>query len=923
MVAGLAFTRIAATALVDHAVAVVVASGRPIVAGLLTGGGRVGLADHGATRLAQGAAGEADAEEGVALAVEDLAGDAGEEIRPLVDATVAVVVEAVADLGGDRTAAAAGVLNAVVDGAIAVVVEVVTDLGGGHRGLGAALQLPVTPADQRPLGPAHAELDHAGVTERGDVVDAAIAVVVGPHVGAGLGVGFTRRGRAGHVALGRALVGARPLADALTHRARVAEAEVLVGLAVAVVVDVVAGLDASATGLSIAHHGVSGIQAASGHPDRLAGPFARGARLAEAETLVDAAVAVVVGAVAHLGVHVGADVGRAGAPHRIDAGLRAIAAHPEEGSVAGALRTDVAGVGAAFINAAIAVVVGAVAHLGVAPGLVRDALQLRAHAPESAAGADAGTARIAAVTDLESLFVRVAIAVIVQPVAGLVFRGEDGTLAGVPVTVLADLGAASADADRIRTARLLGPVDTDVGVFAGPELTPLTVGAEVRVGPAVVEAAGAVLGGAVTADVGVFAGVEVRPLPGAAAPLLLAAVVEAADLLLARAVDADVGVFADAEVTPVAVFAETGLLPVGVQPAAAHVELAVLALGVLRALGPLTPLAGSTGPLAHAITTAHLLLGRTVGANVVVLANAEVGGPLTQGAGAGLRARAVEAAGLGLGGVVDADVGVGAGLERAPHLSLAGLDLLPSAVEAAGLSPHLPVGADGLVAASGWRGSVSADRAVAVRRALEGPLGQAVALAQVAGQVDEREGLVGLPVAVVVLAVAGLGGGDAGGAHVGLPTSPARRVGRGHSIGGLGVRTSVGCGVAEVAPVSATAFAALAAGSTDATVAVGRRVGGLSIRLAGVTAVFTPRGEFGQAPAGAQTDEENQERSHNASPLSSVVLVVWVYFRLARRPRKSQFLASFGPSYLGCKEQPFISYFALFVNLCLHTSFFA
>ncbi len=99
--------------------------------------------------------------------------------RVVVDVAVAVVVYPVADFVGDWTTAAAGVEYAVVDDAIAVVVKAVADLvRGGQLLCGAGESSQSEIADLIAVDTAGPDALRAGLTETRDIVDCPIAVVV-------------------------------------------------------------------------------------------------------------------------------------------------------------------------------------------------------------------------------------------------------------------------------------------------------------------------------------------------------------------------------------------------------------------------------------------------------------------------------------------------------------------------------------------------------------------------------------------------------------------------------------------------------------------------------------------------------------------------------------------------------------------------
>jgi hypothetical protein len=249
----------------------------------------------------------------------------------LVDLAVAVVVEVVAALGGslfigqaDRPLPCAGHVaaranarlpgvacvpntsNAVVYVTVAIVIEQIADLGSGQHLPDA---LAVVAADAlshpdaaftHPLGSGRTVV--AWFLERtagSAVIDQAVAVVVDAVAELGCrrsGDGVTARGVAGFGAHQRA----RTRAGASPGRAGLAEAhKLLIDLAVAIVVKAVAEFVERCTRpRATGHPAVVGA-----HPQAvgLAEPLPQRARFAEAQLLVDFAVAVVVDAVAPLG----------------------------------------------------------------------------------------------------------------------------------------------------------------------------------------------------------------------------------------------------------------------------------------------------------------------------------------------------------------------------------------------------------------------------------------------------------------------------------------------------------------------------------------------------------------------------------------------------------------------------------------------
>ena len=370
--------------------------------------------------------------------------------------------------------------QALVGVAIAVIVDVVAELGAGGPGLRITDGVVLVAADQDSLCCAGSNADGAGLVEARHVVDLAVAVVVdviaelgvaipgesttggallvagagghcfpkaGPNpnrawlcqvevfVGAAIAVVIVPitpfwcgRDDIVHDALGVASSSASYDALASAHivaEARHPDVEVLVDVAIAVVVDVVAGLGAGGAGISCAHGEVfplcAGEPAGAGAD---ANPYLT--ITVEVEVLVGVAIAVVVLVIADLG----AGDARICVALRLDAVAHLL---PIAGAGAYTLGAGIAEV-EVLVGAAIAVVVGAVAQLGAGgPGLaIADdfAAERSANALSSPGastnphGASAGTGEL----------VGAAIAVVVDVVADLCLR-KDFSLASRPVAL--------------------------------------------------------------------------------------------------------------------------------------------------------------------------------------------------------------------------------------------------------------------------------------------------------------------------------------------------------------------------------------------------------------------------------------------------------------------------------------------------------
>ena len=418
---------------VDQAIAVVVV----VVAGLDDGGGtghsvageraaRVG----GITGCGAGAAAGADAREADAATTGPLG--------VFVGAAVAVIVEAIADLGPSGTSNS---------GAL-----------GGAGGAGCAADLHAT-AEADALARA---ADRATVAPEGAIVHGAITVVV--EAVADLGASSAGRHgadrRAGLVR-GVADLHTGALADARATLADVAavgpEGAVIDGT-VAVVVDAIAGLGlrrlVGDTGVGARDAGGEALRADAGSAG-VAGDAA--ARVA----IVDGAVAVVVEAIAELGgerEHL-ADAAREAADR---AGLNAGAA---DAHARGRGHAVVAGAGdrsagRIFVGAAVAVVVEAIAAL--------EARRPQRLADNAAGGADGGSLRADALltggAERARLGVSVvyrAVAVVIDAVAELGRERKHLAHAAAEVARVAALHAAAADANagRCRNTVVAGAGD--------------------------------------------------------------------------------------------------------------------------------------------------------------------------------------------------------------------------------------------------------------------------------------------------------------------------------------------------------------------------------------------------------------------------------------------------------------------------------
>src|SRR5690606_18180133 len=259
--------------------------------------------------------------------------------------------------------------------AVAVVVEAVADLG--DRAAPAGADEAAAGAGERAL-PALADVGAARAAATDVLVGARVAVVVEPVAGRGHRAPAARADERSADAArraGDALADVAPVRDAATRIA-------LVDVAVAVVVAPVARLGARP---SPADAGEVTVDAGHGARRALAdvAPARAGARYA----LVDDVVAVLVGAVAGLGARA----------HAADAGQRARHARKHAGRAradVGPTRCPAAGV--SFVDVAVAVVVDPVAALGARPDLADAGAEDAADADLIArlAGADVAPARL-------------------------------------------------------------------------------------------------------------------------------------------------------------------------------------------------------------------------------------------------------------------------------------------------------------------------------------------------------------------------------------------------------------------------------------------------------------------------------------------------------------------------------------------------
>ncbi len=357
--------------IIDDAIAVVV----DFVAGLLAGEARNGVTDRVS----------------VGRAHRDTLIGAGTDARraslaqaeALVGAAIAVVVDVIAEFGagnpffcddaGSCAVAVADHLSgagtsthpfeaiiaeaeALVDGAVAVVVDIIAEFGAWSPADGTAggAFLVATTGDH-PCLTTGSNTSKALLCQVEVLVGAAIAVVIVPITPFWCG-----RDDIVHNALGVSSVSASYDALASAHivaEARHTDVEVLVGAAIAVVVDVVADLGAGGAGISYAYGEVfplcAGEPAGAGAD---ANPYLTST--VEVEVLVGAAIAVVVDVVADLCPGEGRDCIAAGAGKAVTDDL-ALALASADTRLTRTAETCVV-----LVGAAVAVVVDIVAGLG-------------------------------------------------------------------------------------------------------------------------------------------------------------------------------------------------------------------------------------------------------------------------------------------------------------------------------------------------------------------------------------------------------------------------------------------------------------------------------------------------------------------------------------------------------------------------------
>ena len=481
-----------AVVVVDQAVAVVVDA-----VALLGGRGVDGaVAVVAVVRVAGVAAGHAavlGAGGGVALAVTVgvLVEGRGD---PLVGAAVAVVVDTVAHLGGRGVDRAVGVVAVqevdYVAGGLAALV-------GGARAVALAVAVGVRVVGGRD------PLVHGAVA----VVVLRVAVLGGARVGAGVVV--VAVGAVAHVPAGGAAgaVRAAGVAEAVAVAVLVeGRLDPLVDVAVAVVVDLVAGLRGAGVHGAVAVVAVAGVRdvaagLAAGHGPARAVALAV-AVLVDVErrtrggvhgavVVVDVAIAVVVDAVAHLGsrgvdgaVAIVAVVGVAD----VAAGLAAGVVGGAAVALAVAVGVRVVGGLDPLVHGAVAVVVDQVAHLGLTGVGGRLGVVAVAGVRHVPAGGTAGVVRAAQVTVAVTVGVRVvggldplvhgAVAVVVGLVADLRPARVDRGVGVVAVTVDAHVPARGRAAD-------VGVRGLTVAVAVGVAVPGGGVGGGVRVDGAV------------------------------------------------------------------------------------------------------------------------------------------------------------------------------------------------------------------------------------------------------------------------------------------------------------------------------------------------------------------------------------------------------------------------------------------------------
>lgn len=390
----------------------------------------------------------------------------------LVHLAVAVVVEAIALLQGERSAMATSVGHALVDIAVAVIVDRVADLVRGRTGNSVAGGAQaIARAHLLPLGQAGALTRGAGDADGKAVVGRAIAVLVHAIAlfGPGADLADTRAEAPVDAGLRPGPTQAHALRSGQAGVAGLLERGVvprLVHLTVAVVVESVADFDQAVSGLGRATRAPIGVTL--DHAFGAAGTGANEAGLAEAKPVVGHAVAVIIQAIAGLGGGVNLPNALGVAPERIladlDPGLAFATAFGPRGPVItrafypGGAGADKADLGVGLVDLAVAVIVSAVAHLGLGSGaLGPNAVQPAGQALDRAIPADAGVTRVTGNPDAEDVFVDVAVAVIIEAIAGL-GDGGDLTHAGVEAPVVA--GAvprpALSDPHRIRGAGVAG-----------------------------------------------------------------------------------------------------------------------------------------------------------------------------------------------------------------------------------------------------------------------------------------------------------------------------------------------------------------------------------------------------------------------------------------------------------------------------------
>jgi hypothetical protein len=343
-----------------------------------------------------------------------------------------LTVDAVVDRLLALAYAAGGGAQTLVHAAIAIIVQAVADLVGGHyraytliplavlvTGLGASLAEAYTLSTG---GTGVASLSAAGRTHAA-LINGAIAVVVQP-VAADLVAGFTR-----HTLLGNAVDAVVDRALAFAYATR-GGAQALINTAIAVVVETVADLLAGFTRHTLLGNAVDAVidrALALAHATR-----------GGAQALINTPIAVVVEIVADL-LAGGCVLDASATPLPVHARLGAIGAHSLETGVARASLSGGAHVAdATLVDLAIAVIIEAVANLGLAARRdIRDAVAPSATgASLRAVCADAwftGVAGLGVAVIAHAALVDLAVAVVVQPVAtDLVTRLSRRTRLGLP-----------------------------------------------------------------------------------------------------------------------------------------------------------------------------------------------------------------------------------------------------------------------------------------------------------------------------------------------------------------------------------------------------------------------------------------------------------------------------------------------------------